>query len=190
MWSLSGRCTKWVCVRQIWLPGKAEELLRRALEIREAKLGGDHVDFAISLDEMSVCAPQVRRQVEAEELLRRALEIREAKIRVHVAWTLHEMGRSTRLAGLAGEADELSRRALEIKEAELGVDRRDVALTLREMGVSAQQAWRLGETKALSRRVLKIKEATFGGALNRCCRHAARNGSECAAGTGGGGSVV
>ncbi|CAM9154649.1 unnamed protein product, partial [Pylaiella littoralis] len=58
--------------------GEAEELLRRALEIRETKLGAD-VQVAFTLHSLGQCVRQAGRLGEAEELFRRALEIKEAK---------------------------------------------------------------------------------------------------------------
>lgn len=56
-------------------PEEAEELNKRALEIREAKLGADNVGLAIVLNEMGTCAHRAGRAREAERLFKRSLEI-------------------------------------------------------------------------------------------------------------------
>ena len=57
---------------------EAEPLLKQALEIREAKLGQDHPDTAVSLNHLGVLLRVQGLPEEAEGLHRRALAIREA----------------------------------------------------------------------------------------------------------------
>ncbi|CAM9148453.1 unnamed protein product, partial [Ectocarpus sp. 8 AP-2014] len=66
-----------LCVREARRPGEAEALFRRALEIREAKLGAEDVAVARTLHQMGRCLREAGRQVEAENHFRRALSIME-----------------------------------------------------------------------------------------------------------------
>ena len=96
MYWLPPRCTscQYVCGRRGRL-GESEEVLERALGIREAKLGADNRNVAYTLDEMGRCAREAGRWEEAEALLKRALEIKEAKLggdQVHFAVSLGAMG--------------------------------------------------------------------------------------------------
>lgn len=59
---------------------KAEELLKRALKIREAKLGAGDPRVAVTLHELARCVRKAGRLGESEALFRRALEIRETKL--------------------------------------------------------------------------------------------------------------
>lgn len=64
-------------------PGRqaeAVELLKRALQIRESKLGPDDVQVAYTLHDVALCVGEAGSHVEAEELFRRALRIKEEKL--------------------------------------------------------------------------------------------------------------
>src|SRR5262249_42425969 len=58
----------------------AERFHRRALAIREAKLGPDHPDVAASLTGLAIVYEDQRKYVDAERFYQRALAIREAKL--------------------------------------------------------------------------------------------------------------
>ena len=84
------------CVREAGRAGEAEELLRSAVEIEEAKLGAEDPQVAVTLNELGLGVWQAERAGEAEALFRRALKIKEARLGAddpHVAVTLHELGR-------------------------------------------------------------------------------------------------
>ncbi|CAM9732612.1 unnamed protein product [Ectocarpus sp. 4 AP-2014] len=154
-----------VCASMVGRMEQAEELFRRALEIREVKLGVDHPDVAFTLHEFGACASEAGRMEEAEELLRRALAIREERLGVahpDVARTVNELGVCAFKVGRMEEAEELLRRALEIREVKLGVDHPDVARTLHELGVCASKVGRMEEAEELLRRALEIREVKLG----------------------------
>eukprot|EP00752_Nemacystus_decipiens_P013300 g11780.t1 len=142
-----------------------ETLLRRSLEIKEAKLGSEDVQVAVALHDLGVCIRQAGRLDEAEGVLARCLEIRKAKLgdeNAQVAGALHDLGVCVREAGRLEEAEALLGRSLEIKEAKLGPCDAEVAITLYELGVCVRGARRLGEAEELLRRCLGIVEVKLG----------------------------
>ena len=144
---------------------EAENILRRSLEIQEAKLGPEDLQVAYTLHELGVCVREARRPEEAEGFLRRCLAIREIRLGpddVEVAYTLHELGACVREARRLQEAEELLRRCLAIEEASLGSDDMEVAYTLHQLGVCVREAGRLEGAEGLLRRCLAIKEAKLG----------------------------
>lgn len=77
-------------------------MLKRALEIKESKLGPEHLNVAYTLYQMGRWVQEVGRPGE-EALLRRALKIDEAKPggdHVHVG--LHDGGRGSAVSASAG----------------------------------------------------------------------------------------
>ena len=144
---------------------EAEKILRRSLEIQEAKLGAEDVEVAYTLHELGVCVREASRLEEAEGLLRRCLAIRESKLGpddVQVAYTLHQLGVCVREAGRLAGAEALLRRCLAIEEAKLGPDDVEVTYTLHQLGLCVREAGRLEEAEELLRRCLAIKEAKLG----------------------------
>lgn len=151
-----------------WAPDKqpeAEELLRRSLEIQEAKLGRDDLGVAHTLHKLAMCVGQAEKHTEAESLLRRCLGIREAKLGqedLGVAYTLYVLGVGARRAGRLCEAGEMWRRCLRIRETKLGRDDLQVSYTLYNLGECVLREGRLGEAEVLLRRCLRIQEAILG----------------------------
>ena len=143
-----------------------ETLLRRSLEIKQAKLGTKDPQVAAALHDLGACIREAGRLGEAEEVLRRCLEIREAILGqddVQVAGTLHDLGVCCREAGRLGEAEGLFRRCLDVKEAEFGRHDVEVALTLYELGICVRKDGRRGEeAESVLRRCLGIVEAKLG----------------------------
>eukprot|EP00903_Cladosiphon_okamuranus_P014783 g13695.t1 len=144
-----------------------EKLLRRCVEIFEAKLGSDHADVANALRKLGRWLRHDRRLEEAEELLVRCLRIQETNLDVGdvvVAYTLNELGVCVRETGQErlGDATRFLRRALRIKEAKLGRDHVQVAYTLHHLGISLRRAGRLKEADRVLRRCLEIREAKLG----------------------------
>eukprot|EP00752_Nemacystus_decipiens_P008095 g7236.t1 len=154
-----------VCASKAGRTEEAEGLYRRALTIREEKLGVDHPHVASTLHNLGVCALEAGKMEEAKGFLRRALTIREEKLGVDhpdVASTLMELGLCALRTGRTEEAEGLYRRALTIREKKLGVDHPDVASTLYNLGVFASKAGRTEEAEGLYRRALTIREEKLG----------------------------
>lgn len=144
---------------------EAEEMLRRALEIEEAKFGPDNVQVAHTLYEIGVYFVQAGRQKEAEPLLRRGLGIKEAKLgtnAVQVAYILDQLALCSRQGGRLNEAVQLLKRSLAIKETKLEPGCVEIGYTLHKLGICVEQTGQREESEMLLRRCLEIKMAKLG----------------------------
>ncbi len=143
----------------------AEPLHRRALAIREAALGKEHPDTALSLNNLAGLLRVRGALDEAEPLHRRALAIREAalgKEHPYVASSLNHLAELLRARGALDEAEPLQRRALAIWEAALGKEHPNVALSLNNLAELLRARGALDEAEPLYRRALAILEAALG----------------------------
>ena len=145
---------------------EAEPLLRRALAIREKRLGPDHPDTAQSLNDLAVLLRFQGRYREAEPLLRRALAIHEKAVGPNhpdTAISLNNLALLLQAQGRYGEAEEQFHRALAIREkAARGLDHPDTAYTLHDLAELLWNQSRLEEAEPLLRRALAIREQTLG----------------------------
>ena len=145
---------------------EAEPLLRRALEIDEAALGGQHPTVAIRLNNLAILLRDTNRIEEAEPLLRQALEIDKAALgdqHPTVAMYLSNLGMLLRDTNRVEEAEPLLRRALEIDEATYGDEHPNVAIDLNNLAMLLSDTNRSEEAEPLLRRALEIDEAALGG---------------------------
>lgn len=153
------------CLRERGRMDDAEEFLRRALEIREVRLGKDDLRVANILYELAACIEPDYRQAEAESLWRRCLAIQEdqlGKDHEQVAYTLHQLAVCIDGAGNHEDAEAHLRRALGIEEAKLGKDSVHVAYLLHQLGVCVRECGRHDEAAALLQRALEIKKIKLG----------------------------
>jgi len=157
--------------------GEAEPLLRRALEIREATLGPDHPDTALSLNYLGVLLRFKGRfaVAEAEPLLRRALEIRKAALRSDhpdIAQSLNNLALLLQDQGRLADAEPLYRLALAIRKAALGPKHCKTASILNNQALLLQAQGKFAEAGPLYRRALAIFEETLGPEHPNtvCCR--------------------
>jgi hypothetical protein len=97
--------------------GGAESLIRRALAIDEARLGNDHPNVAIRLNNLALLLQDTNRLGEAEPLMRRSIEIGEASLGANhpeVAVWYNNLARLLQDTDRPGEAEPLMRRAVAI----------------------------------------------------------------------------
>ena len=144
---------------------EAEPLLRRALTIREKRLGPDHPETARSLNDLAVLLRVRGRYEEAEPLLRRALAIREKVLgpdHPDTAVSLNNLALLLQAQIRYGEAEPLFRRALAIRERVLGPDHPDTAYTLHDLAKLLWNQSRLKEAEPLLCRALAIREQALG----------------------------
>jgi tetratricopeptide (TPR) repeat protein len=144
--------------------GDAEQLLRRALAIRESVLGLEHADVGFALDRLASVLHHADRMAEAEPLYRRALAIVEATLGAEhhdtaqilndLAAMLVHMDRST-------EAEALFRRSLAIVEVISGPEHDDVASVLNNIGFVLHHGDRIAEAEPIYRRALAIRETSL-----------------------------
>jgi CHAT domain-containing protein/Tfp pilus assembly protein PilF len=144
---------------------KAEPFYRRALEIREARLGKDHPDVAHSLNNLAVLYMAMGQFAKSEPLYRRSLEIREARLgkdHPEVARSLFNLALLNELMGQSAKSEPLYGRSLEIREAKLGKDHPDVAESLTNLARLYSRMGQTAKAEPLHRRSLEIREAKLG----------------------------
>ncbi len=123
---------------RLGLQDEAEELLRRALEIRRATLGEDDLEIAESLESLAGLLATVRDYSQAEALYRQALAIRLRQQEASdpaIASRRVQLANSLRFQGKLEEADLLSRQALETVTAALDPDDPEVLNALHSRAV-------------------------------------------------------
>lgn len=112
---------------------EAEELYRRAIDIRRDALGLSHPDMAQSLNGLALILKRKKSYGESERIYRLAVQISE---RSHGAWhpsigtSMHELAELLDRQDKHAEAEPFYRRALEIWEATLGFNHPHVAVGL------------------------------------------------------------
>ncbi len=143
----------------------AEPLFHRALEIRQNKLGSEHLDVAYSLNNLAIVLAVRGERLKAESLFRRALGIREKQLgseHPDVATSLDNLAGLLQGNGKYAEAEPLIRRALGIREAQLGSQHLDVAVSLVNFALLLTAKGNYAEAESLFRRALGIREKQLG----------------------------
>jgi len=142
----------------------SERELRRALEVREERLGPDHVDVARSLHHL--CALLLARGAPpraAEPGCRRALLIaRSAGEEPLVAAILNTLGGILGGQGLLPEAEAAHRESLELRRRVLGPKHPDVAESLNDLAVVLGLRGELERAEALHVEALEIIREALG----------------------------
>jgi tetratricopeptide (TPR) repeat protein len=144
---------------------EAEALIRRALTIDEQRLGTDHFNVAVRLNNLAQLLHATNRLAEAEPLMQHALEIVENTLgpqHPHVASAVNNLAQLLKDANRLAEAEPLMRRALEIDEQSFGPDHPNVARDLNNLAGLLKATNRPLEAEPLMRRALAIDEQTFG----------------------------
>ena len=143
----------------------AELFFHRALDIREDKLGTEHLDFAYSLNNLAVLLDFKGKVNEAEPLYRRALAIRKKQLGMEhpdVALSLNNLAVLLYKKNKLSEAEPLFRQALSISEKQLGSEHPDVARFLNNLSALLREKGELPEAELLLQRALAIREKKFG----------------------------
>ncbi|HKV09897.1 MAG TPA: serine/threonine-protein kinase [Thermoanaerobaculia bacterium] len=145
--------------------GDAVALLRRALAIREARLGPESPEVAGVLDNLGMTLASKGHLDEAEEILKRSLVLHErlwGKADPRVAKVLHNLSGIAYYRGRTEEGIELQRRALAIREATLPDDDPDLAGSREALALFLQKQGKLAETEELLKRVAETAEKVYG----------------------------
>ena len=141
---------------------EAERMLRRALELRRAHLGDNHLDVAATLGNLSNVLAEMDRSDEARELSRQALAIQQRILgprHPDVALALSTVARRT--SDLA-VAESLYRATRDIQRAALGAQDAAVATTDRDLAGILQARGKYDEAEAMLRESLAIRERLTG----------------------------
>jgi tetratricopeptide (TPR) repeat protein/predicted Ser/Thr protein kinase len=155
----------------------AAEYHRRALEIREAQLGANHQEVAISLTNIANALRAQGHHEASEEHARNALEIFEARLgHVHpytaashnnIGNSLFEQGRHIawddpkRAQPYFDEAEVHYREAVAIRETIFGKEHASVALNLHNLGEAQRSQGNYADARKTLERSLEIKRKTM-----------------------------
>ncbi|MCB1606363.1 MAG: serine/threonine protein kinase [Xanthomonadales bacterium] len=144
---------------------EAEVFYRRALAIRQDKLGSDDADVAITLGGLGYLLHLRERWPEAEALQLEALRILEQQLgpmHPRVAASLHNLGLLELQLGRLDNARHHFARALSIWEQVYGNDHPQITHALFSLARIARVEGELDEAEALYLRSLSILEAAYG----------------------------
>ncbi|MFZ0848423.1 MAG: CHAT domain-containing tetratricopeptide repeat protein, partial [Hyphomicrobiaceae bacterium] len=143
----------------------AEHLFQQALGLLEKALGPNHMNVAVTLNNLSLVYKEQGRLTLAEAPLRRALSIQEKQFgpnSIFIAAMLNNLGEVNRRMGRYAEAETLYRREQQISETALGPDHPEVATSLSNLATLFTAMGRASEAEGLLRRALMINEKAFG----------------------------
>ena len=141
-----------------------QQMLQKALAIREQHFGEHHWQVAPTLHNLSTAYAKLGDNRTQKDLLDRALRIKEAHFGEHhyvVAITLSNLGLAHIELREYEKAKDVLERALEIKEQHFGQDHFEVATTLGNLGTVYFKLKDFDKAKEIFERVLKIQEQHF-----------------------------
>ncbi|MCY1077129.1 CHAT domain-containing tetratricopeptide repeat protein [Archangium lansingense] len=136
-----------------------------ALALREAVLGGSHLEVARCLDLIGAVHRLQGEMDRAEPLSQRGLAIREellGKNHPDVAQSLNNLANLYLEQGFHGRAEPLHLRALAIREEALGKNHLLVATSLNNLAILYDQQGQYGRAEPLYQRALAIREEALG----------------------------
>ncbi|GEM_PF-450391 len=154
-----------IVLNEMGLFEKAENAVRRALEIAEKMYGPNHHNVATALNNLAQVFLNTNRLKDAEPLMRRALLIAEKSYgpdHPDVAICLNHLVSILRAMDRLAEAEPLMRRALAIAERNYGLDNPNVASSLNNLALLLLDTNRLADAEPLMRRAFAIAEVSYG----------------------------
>lgn len=143
--------------------GEAEPLLTNALDVRQQALGSEHLDVAVSLNDLALLYFHKGEYAQAESLYQRALTIRKKQLgpeHPDVATSMNNVGHihyfidSTKYE----EAEQLLHGALAIREKTLGREHLDIALNCENLGDFYHYQGKYSNALPFYQRALEIRE--------------------------------
>jgi eukaryotic-like serine/threonine-protein kinase len=151
--------------RELGLPGRAQPLLDRSLELRRRTFGDRHPQVAESLHALGLLAILRGELPRAEALHRRALALRRELLEEddpRIAESLNGLGAALLAQADYPEAERVLRRALDLNRRHFGRDHPDVAEGLNNLGLLHKQKGDLAGAEALYREGLGIWRRLYG----------------------------
>src|SRR6266545_1624088 len=154
--------------RRLQRAGKYDEALRlgeRALEIREKRLGPDHLEVADSLNSLSTLYWMKGDYAKSELPQQRALAIREKMLgpdHPDLATSLNNVAGIYNFKGDYAKAEQLYKRSLAIREKALGPDHPGLASSLSNLALLYSDSGDYTRADLLYQRSLAIREKALG----------------------------
>ncbi|MEZ2235335.1 tetratricopeptide repeat protein [Microcoleus sp.] len=155
-------------VNQLYNQGKYQEaipLLERVLSIRRKVLGNEHLDVAISLNDLATLYYNQGRYREAEPLFQQALELRKRLLgeeNPDVAASLDSLATLYGEQARYSEAEPLYRQALELRKRLLGEEHPDVAASLNNLAYLYMNQGRYREAEPVFILALELRKRLLG----------------------------
>jgi tetratricopeptide (TPR) repeat protein len=144
---------------------RAEQLLRRALDIDEAAQGADPADVISDLNDLGLLLTDIAQFADAEPLVRRALEIARSFYgagHLKIVAPLNNLALLLKATDRPAEAEPLLRQALEVIEASDGPNAPEAATVLTNLAALLRGIGRAEDAEVSLRRALAIFETTRG----------------------------
>jgi len=144
---------------------EAEQVLTRAISIRERYLGPDHPDTAQSLNNLGWLYDHLGKYAQAESVHQRALKMREKQLgheHPATAQSLNNLGVLYRHQLKYEDAEPLHRRALTIREKQLGAKHVDTAESLNNLGLLYSDMKKYEDAEPMLQRGLAVREKLLG----------------------------
>ncbi len=143
----------------------AETMYRKALDLRRAAFGKEHLDVALSLNDLANVLRDRGQFKEAEASVREALAM-ERKIlgpeHAEIADALETLGDVLDLQGQRPAAEAAYRDALAMRKKLLGPDDESVARSMNDLGINLWEQGKLAEAEALQRQSLAAQRKQVG----------------------------
>ena len=154
-------------------PNAQQQMLLKALEIKDKHYGEQSLEVALTLDDLSVAYMKLGDFRTQKELLERALKIKESRyLQIFLGkfgYDPHEIGVTLNNLGIAhrnlkdyNKAKEVYERALKMKERTYGKNHFEVARTLNNLGIAHRNLKDYSKAKEVYERALKISEQAYG----------------------------
>ena len=144
---------------------QAEPWWEQSLAVARERLGKDHPDTALSLNNLAILYESQGRYGEAEPLLTQALEIHRRVMGEDHPYrfqSLSNLAAFYRDQGRYGEAEPLLIQALEISRCGLGEDHSITASSLHNLAILYESQGRTGEAESLYQQALEIRRRGLG----------------------------
>jgi len=144
---------------------QAERHLRRAVELRERKLGPDDPATLNSRNSLGVLLSQAGRYAEAIALLEETLKKRQAKLGLDHPDTFHSMNNLAMAYAGAGQIDRalpLQEATLKTQQVKLGPDHPDTLQSMNNLAKAFLDSGKLDQALPLLKQTLEKRKAKFG----------------------------
>jgi tetratricopeptide (TPR) repeat protein len=144
---------------------EALSMAKRALQIKESRLGADHPDTAMTRGNLATLLRRMGDYAAARPLLEQSLAIREETLgpeHPDVAQSLNNLANLLQTTGKYVEARPLYERSLAIREKALGPDHIDVSQTLNNFAVFLVATGEFDTARLHYERALAIRERVLG----------------------------